>query len=254
MCVNPNKLKYLNKLPLRSSFVKRNNIIPRNRRIDLEHYFKYYLPEFDAGYKLAEQYCGLAEHPLRCWDKHQIINRFNEKYKHTSYLFKQGFNDFIKEVEQNKNDKYLFSSTGRLHTRERLKIKQFTSNYNLVLNSKSEVDYKNQIKFKHLINWLKSLNFQITLLSNETEAMFVGLNIKGYVSINPQSSIYQKIAIDNIGCFNKVSRCPVIIYLSDNKLKLNKLYAEFKSLGSKEGYELSNHDEYKPRVVDGVRW
>ena len=80
MCINPNRLKYLEKLPLRSSFVKRNNIIPRNKRIDLEHYFKYYLPEFDAGYKLAEQYCELAEHPLRCWDKHHIINRFNKKY------------------------------------------------------------------------------------------------------------------------------------------------------------------------------
>lgn len=254
MCVNPNKLKYLNKLPLRSSFVKRTNIIPRKRRIDLEHYFKYYLPEFDSGYKLAEQYCELAEHPLRCWNKHQIINRFNEKYKYTSYLFKQGFNDFIKEVEQNKNDKYLFSDTGQLYTRERLKIKQFTSYYNLVLNSKSEEDYKNQIKFKNFVHWLKSLNFKITLLSNETEVMFIGLNIKGYASIKPESSIYQKIAIDNIACFNKVSRCPVITYLSDNSLMLDNLYSEFKFLGSKEGYDLSNNFEYKPNFVESVEW
>lgn len=177
-----------------------------------------------------------------------------KKFKHTSYLFKQGFNDFIKEVEQNKNDKYLFSDTGRLYTREKLKIKQFTSDCNLVLNSKSEEDYKNQIKFKNFVHWLKSLNFEITLLSNETEVMFIGLNIKGYASIKPESSIYQKIAIDNIACFNKVSRCPVITYLSDNSLMLDNLYSEFKSLGSKEGYELSNHDEYKPNFVENVRW
>jgi hypothetical protein len=53
-----------------------------------------------------------------------------------------------------------------------------------------------------------------------------------------------KFAADNVRCFDKWSKCPMVADLPRNTLMEEKILASLKLLGSEEGYIISNSYDY----------
>lgn len=81
---------------------------------------------------------------------------------------------------------------------------------------------------------------------------FVKEDIRGYAgekhdpnNLYSNARLNGKICADNDGCFDKLSKCPIVIDLPRSDGEFNLLLKELEFLGSVEGYNLSNEYEYE---------
>lgn len=96
--------------------------------------------------------------------------------------------------------------------------------------------------FKELVKFLRRKSF--TVVVEKQFAHFTGKNIQGGFHM-PSDHCYRyingRIAADNSKCFDKWSKCPLVMKLPCD---YNLLYKHLRFLGSPEGYKHSNSFDY----------
>lgn len=103
---------------------------------------------------------------------------------------------------------------------------------------KLEKDEKEEDGFK-LVKLPRKYNYRFALVTGKRiQAGFCEPNNGSYRVING------KIAADNIRCFDKWSKCPLVLEFPADSIQEKKLLELLKHLGSEEGYTLSNFYDY----------
>jgi len=109
-----------------------------------------------------------------------------------------------------------------------------------------------KLDFDELVNLLLANGYSVEVKSqqafkaknNYRSAFFDGKNIRGGFC-TPSYEVYRyinnRIAADHVDCFDKWSKCPLVMRLPVDGLELLK---HLQYLGSPEGYQISNNYEY----------
>jgi hypothetical protein len=104
-----------------------------------------------------------------------------------------------------------------------------------------------KLEFTELVRFLRKHGYSIDIQvygNSYKAAMVTGNNIRaGFCTPSRQVYTYinNRIAVDHVACFDKWSKCPLIMELPVDGEELLK---HLKYLGSEEGYKISNEFLY----------
>jgi hypothetical protein len=105
--------------------------------------------------------------------------------------------------------------------------------------------------FDHLVGFLRLHGYDVTpedepARVNYHFASFVGQGIRGGFATYGIGYPYLdgRVAADNRRCFDKWSKCPLVVRIPDDDEGRSELLEYFRFLASKEGYKWSNTFEY----------
>lgn len=112
--------------------------------------------------------------------------------------------------------------------------------------------------FITLVDKLKEKGYKVVIKNHKLYkfAKIDGKNITGgFCSKHDENNINSsysyingKISIDHKDCFDKWSKCPLVLEIPSNKGQMNYLLKQLEFWGSDEGYKISNQYEFEQWV------
>ena len=112
-------------------------------------------------------------------------------------------------------------------------------------------------EYTELVNRLRKEGYAIEL-AEKNEWYFwevAGNNIVGGFATT-HDDLYQaisgQISLDHKDCFDKWSKCPIILPIPTNEKQLDFLIEQMKYFGSDEGYDVSNEYDWEEYITNYI--